>query len=132
MGSRRIAVLVVDDNEDVAGSLALLIDREADMECVGTVQSADGLIAAIKHWCPNIVLLDLSMPGTPPLMGMAQAIKIYPDVRFVVLSGYDDPETQDAAIDGGAWGFVSKHESGPVVLAAIRAVVAGKIVMRGK
>jgi two-component system response regulator DesR len=124
-----IKVLCVDDNLAVAGMFALQIGQEADMEYVGTLHSADGLVQAVAERRPGIVLLDMSMPGREPLEVLAEVAAKYPDTRVIVCSGYDDPATVNRAIEAGAWGYVSKDSTPEEILRAIREVGAGRFVL---
>jgi DNA-binding NarL/FixJ family response regulator len=131
-GAKPISVLVVDDSDDLASLLALLIDAEPDMACAGRLARADTLpdVAVCKK--PDVVLLDLTMPGRDPLEAMAEATARAPESRFVVLSGHDDPARVDDVIERGAWGFVSKHGDMPQILTAIRSVSAGRLYIQGR
>ena len=120
-------VLIVDDNDDMALMLQHLVGGEKDLACVGRLDRADALLETIAEKSPKIVLMDLTMPGRNPLVVMQEAGPKFPETRFVVLSGYDDPQYIDEALDHGAWGFVSKTGDIPAILAAIRAVAAGKV-----
>lgn len=130
MSNRKIQVLVVDDSDDLASMLGLLIDGEADMACVGNIGSADTLLDAVAEMKPEIVLMDLTMPGRDPLEAMADAIQRTPEVRFIVHSGYDDLVRVERAIDRGAWGFVSKHDDPQQIFDAIRSVAGGQVYLK--
>lgn len=124
--AKPISVLVVDDNADLASMLVNLINGEPDMVCTGALGSADKLLDTIVEIKPDVVLLDLTMPGRKPLDTVAEASQRAPDSRIIVLSGYDDPATMDRAMDQGAWGFVSKHGNMSDILRSIRTVAAGQ------
>lgn len=122
--TKPISVLVVDDNADLMSMLATLVDGEPDMVCAGTLASADKLLDTIMEIKPDVVLLDLTMPGRDPLDAVAEASQRAPDSRIIVLSGYDDQTTMDRAVDEGAWAFVSKHGDMLNILRSIRTVAA--------
>jgi chemotaxis response regulator CheB len=63
MDTPKISTLVVDDSADLAEMLAILISGEPDMACVGTLGNADELLQSVEKRQPNVVLLDLTMPG---------------------------------------------------------------------
>jgi len=92
---------------------------------VGKLASADSLASTLSALKPDIVLIDLTMPGRDPLDAIKQATSQFPTTRFIVLSGYDDQAVVERAVDQGAWGFVSKHDDILLVLSAIRTVAAG-------
>jgi DNA-binding NarL/FixJ family response regulator len=128
--TKPISVIVVDDNADFVSMLATLIDGESDMVCAGTLASADTLLETVVEIKPDVVLLDLTMPGRKPLDAVAEASQRVPDSRIIVLSGYDDQATVDRAVDQGAWGFVSKHGDVPDILRSIRAVAAAQMYLK--
>ena len=125
-----IRVLIVDDNDDLAGMLALLFGHEPDIFCVGRIPSADTLLATIERETPAVVILDLTMPGLCPMDAMAESCERFPDTRFVVLSGYDDQARVDEAVARGAWGFVAKDGDVNRVTAAVRAVSMGQVFLK--
>jgi DNA-binding NarL/FixJ family response regulator len=127
MSSDKTRVLVVDDSDDLAAMLAVVLDAEPDLECSGRLPSADDLAGALAEQKPDVVLMDLTMPGRDPMEAMADASARFPESRFVVLSGYDDPRRVDDAVSRGAWGFVSKHGDIDKLLGAIRAVAGGRV-----
>jgi DNA-binding NarL/FixJ family response regulator len=124
---RKIRVLCVDDNPGFARLLQVSIDLEPDMESAGRLHSADDLGEEIERSHPDIVLLDLNMPGLDPLTALADLCVRHPEVRFIVLSGYDDPEFVERALTAGARGYVTKGGSAgaPAFLEAIRRVAGG-------
>ncbi|HLU39049.1 MAG TPA: response regulator transcription factor [Planctomycetota bacterium] len=126
-------VLCVDDSMDIAELYRLLIDAEPDMRCVGVVTDPADVVATVARTGANQVLLDLTMPGpVTPLSVIRALAETSPDVRVVAFSGYDDEATQHAALDAGAWGFVSKHAGPSDVLDAIRQVATGNISLPGQ
>lgn len=121
-------VLLVDDSPDILSSLEMILDDESDLSCVGTLRSADELVSQVATQQPQVVVLDLTMPGRPPLEALVELRDRFPKTRVIVCSGYDDPATLDAVTDAGAWGFVNKHSDPDEILAAIRAVASGETV----
>ncbi|HYF13437.1 MAG TPA: response regulator transcription factor [Phycisphaerales bacterium] len=121
-----IRVLCVDDNTDLAEVVCAAIGAEPDMESVGTLHSANDLRREVESRQPDVVLIDLTMPGENPLAAIADAARHCPKTRAIVMSGHDDPATIDAATDSGAWGFVSKNGDMERIFHAIRAVARGE------
>ena len=130
MVERAIRVLCVDDNADLAEVYASVIDAEDDMETVGVLGSADTMCAVIGEKAASVVLVDLTMPGRPPLDAIEEAAGTHPGCRAIVISGYDDAKTVDDALQKGAWGFVSKHGEMETVLKAIRTVSRGEVFLQ--
>lgn len=128
-GSGKINVLVVDDAQDLTILYLNLINSEPDMACVGTLDSADGLTEEVDGKHVDVVLLDFTMAGKPPLEAIGELAESSPKTRVLVFSGYDDPATLNKALDAGAWGLVSKHEDPMSVITAIRRVAGGEVYM---
>lgn len=124
-----VRLLVVDDNRDLAELLAITLGGFPGIQLMGTRHSADDVLPALEQHPPDVVLIDLSMEGKPTLEAVREASARYPHIRFVIYSGYDDPETIAQAVDAGAWGFVSKHRGIEIVADAIRRVAAGELAL---
>lgn len=124
--SQQIRVLCVDDNEQLCHVLERLVKAQQDMVCVGCSDSADGLISEIELKQPHVVLMDLTMPGRDPLEVVREAAARFPETRTIVMSGYDDSERVDRAVESGAWGYLCKHGEVARILAAIREVAGGE------
>jgi two-component system, NarL family, invasion response regulator UvrY len=117
---KRISVLCVDDNADLMLVLTMLIASEDDMKSVGSLGSADDLVAAVEKLKPDVVMLDLTMPGRPPLDALRELSATAPETRVIAFSGHDDRQTVGQAIDAGACGLVSKHSNPADIISAIR------------
>ena len=127
----RIKVICVDDNADLAEMLEVLIRHEMDLEHLGTFDSGDRLVPAVEQLKPDVAIVDLTMAGRSPLIAVKEACERFPKTRSIMYSGRDDQPTITAAMDAGAWGFVSKHEHPVVLLDAVRRVARGEIVAPG-
>ncbi|MCW2579830.1 MAG: liaR2 [Blastococcus sp.] len=120
-----IRVLVVDDHPIVREGLAALLATVPDLEVVG--QAGDGGSAvrlAVQHR-PDVVLMDLNLPGVPGLEATRRLQRQAPDAAVLVLTMVDDDETVLAALRVGARGYLLKGAGQEEVIGAIRAVAAG-------
>lgn len=126
--NRKIRVMLVDDSRDVIEPLSYLIGVETDMECVGLLQSADGLGQRARDLAPDVLLIDARMPGRDSLEAIRELAAQLPEIRSVVYSGFEDRELIDSAVDASAWGWVRKGDDPALLFKAIRAVAAGKVV----
>lgn len=108
--NRWITTLVVDDDEFVLQSFPELITREPTIEVVGTAVDGMDALEKLKSSHPRLVLMDVRMP----LMGGVETAEIirsrFPDVRVVLMSGYDDEGMREAAASCGAAGFLPKMQ----------------------
>lgn len=120
-----IRVLCVDDNVFVAEGIRLKLAMSAGFEWVGHLQTADDLVQQVEILLPDIVLLDIDMPGRDSLAVLCELSAAGGRTRTVIVSGYDGDDYLDRAIEAGAWGFVSKNEGPQAIVEAIRTVAAG-------
>jgi two-component system nitrate/nitrite response regulator NarL len=110
MAARRapaISVLVVDDHRTFAEALALAVRLERDMEAEVASTGIDAVdIAERDH--PNVVLLDIEMPGMGGIETIRRMRETYPDAKIVILSAHEDDLVKARAVEAGAIGYVSK------------------------
>ena len=120
-----IRVLVVDDHAVVRAGLRRVLDAESDIETVGEAANADrAVFEAIEHK-PDVVLMDVMMPGKSGIEGMPALLQAVPDAKVLILSMQDDPRYVQEAFDAGASGYVLKEAADTEVVAAVRAVAGG-------
>ena len=120
-----IRVLVVDDHAVVRSGLRLLIDAESDMETVGEAGNVRNAIFEARSTNPDLILMDVVMPGESGLEGVPKLLHEHPDVKVLVLSMQDDPRYVREAFAVGASGYVLKEAADTEVVTAIREVAAG-------
>jgi DNA-binding NarL/FixJ family response regulator len=124
---RRLKVLVVDDHRLMVDAIRVTLEREDDISVVGDADSGEQLIPLVGQTGPDVVLLDVRMPGMDGLTVLEQVRQRYPSVAVVMLSGIDDPALVRAALERGAAAFVLKHVDPRDLAAAVRQVVKGSI-----
>jgi two-component system, NarL family, response regulator NreC len=120
-----IRVLVVDDHAVVRSGLRLLIDAEPDLETVGEAGDVRGAIFETRATKPDLVLLDVTMPGESGLEGIPKLLHEHADVKILILSMEDDPRYVREAFAAGASGYVLKEAADAEVVTAIREVGGG-------
>ncbi len=123
-----VKILLVDDEARLRQAWERLLASTPDVRLVGMLPNADKVLAAIEDVAPDIVLLDLTMPGKDPLEAIREMTKAHPDVRTVVYSARRDPESLREAFDAGAWAFVDKLSSPGDMLSTIQRVAKGEVV----
>jgi two-component system response regulator NreC len=120
-----IRVLIVDDHAIVRSGLRLLLEREDDIECVGEAGSAEEAIRAARRETPDVILLDVVMPGQSGIEAAPAILAAAPDAKLLVLSMQDDPSYVREAFGSGAMGYVLKEAAEAEVVQAIREVAHG-------
>jgi DNA-binding NarL/FixJ family response regulator len=120
-----IRVLIVDDHAIVRGGLTALLGTTEDLVVVG--EAADGLEAVelATELSPDVVLMDLSMPGADGVKATTGVLQARPDTHVLVLTSFSEQRWILEALEAGADGYLLKHSEPEVILAGIREVVAG-------
>jgi two-component system response regulator NreC len=121
-----IRVLIVDDHAVVRAGLRRVLDAEADIETVGEAPSAERAVFEALESKPDVVLMDVVMPGKSGIDGLPALLQAVPDVRVLMLSMQDDPRYVREAFEAGASGYVLKEAADTDVVDAVRAVAAGE------
>lgn len=122
----RIRVLIADDHAVLRAGLTLLINAQSDMEVVGEAGDAPATVRNAQATVPEVVLLDLSMPGNRATQTIEDLVRVAPKSRVLVLTMHDDPAYMQAALRAGASGFIVKKAADVELLTAIRAVHHGR------
>jgi DNA-binding NarL/FixJ family response regulator len=120
-----IRVLVVDDHAVVRAGLRRVLDAEPDIETVGEAADADRAVYEAIEQKPDVVLMDVVMPGKSGIEGMPALLQAAPAAKVLVLSMQDDPRYVREAFDAGAQGYVLKEAADTEVVEAVRAVASG-------
>jgi DNA-binding NarL/FixJ family response regulator len=121
-----IRVLIVDDHSVVRTGLRRIVDSEDDLETVGEAADAERAVYEAIETKPDVVLLDVMMPGKTGIEGLPALLQAVPGARVLVLSMQDDPRYVREAFDAGASGYVLKEAADTEVVGAIRAVAGGE------
>lgn len=121
-----IDVLVVDDHAMMRAGLRRVIAGAGDMRVIGMAADGAQALAALTTSRPDVVLMDLSMPGMDGLAATRRITESYPDVNVLVLTSYADQQRVVEALDAGAIGYVLKDAAPGALLADIRWAAQGQ------
>ena len=123
-----IRVLVVDDHPLFRDGLTALLDTLADVEVVGDAGYGEAAVSRAIELRPDVVLMDLNLPGTPGLEATRRIVTAIPGCAVLVVTMLADDASIAAAVRVGARGYVLKEAGQDEVLAAIRTVASGGVV----
>jgi two-component system nitrate/nitrite response regulator NarL len=131
MMASRIRVLLVDDHSLFREGLCSLLSAQPDIEVVG--QAGDGLEALVmaRELRPDLILMDVTMPGMDGLEAMERIIEILPDCKIVMLTVHDDQDRLFEAIKGGAVGYVLKSTASGALIPMLRGAMRGEAAIGG-
>jgi two-component system, NarL family, response regulator NreC len=121
-----VRVLIVDDHAIVRAGLRRVLDAEEDIETVAEAPNAERAVFEAMEHRPDVVLLDIVMPGKSGIEGMPALLEAVPETKVLVLSMQDDPRYVREAFEAGASGYVLKEAADAEVVGAVRAVAAGE------
>lgn len=120
-----IRVAIVEDQREVREGLALLIGHTPGYQCRGTFGSVEEAMGQMKTACPDVVLVDIGLPGMTGIEGIRVMKALCPQAQFLVLSVYDDDRRIFDAMCAGACGYLLKKTPPPRILDAVREVHSG-------
>ena len=122
-----ISLVLVDDHRVVTHSLKLYLESFDDMRVVGIAATGEEVLARVDEWQPQVVLVDLLMPGgIDGLETTRRIVQRKPDVRVVALTASIDEARMMGVLRAGATGYVRKDADPETLLAAVRAVARGR------
>jgi len=122
-----IKVLLVDDHSLLRSGLKLMLEPEHDINVVAEAQTAIQAISLTQELQPDVVLLDLTMPGMSGLDAIRSLHEVSPKCQILILTMHDDESYLRSALSAGAAGYILKKAADEELLAAIRAVARGEL-----
>jgi two-component system chemotaxis response regulator CheB len=125
--ARRIQVVLADDHKIVLAGLRALLEGEPDIAVVACSEDGAGAIRAAAELAPDVVVMDVRMPGIDGVEATRQILASMPDIRVVALSAETDPNSVDRMVRAGASGYLTKHRAFHELVQAIHHVMQGKI-----
>lgn len=121
-----IHILLVDDHHLVRAGITQLLALIPDMKVVGDAESGEEALQRIKEKDPDIVLMDLKMPGMGGLEATRKCVRLYPNVKIIALTACVEEPLPTKVLQAGAKGYLSKSIRAEELVQAIRMVHAGK------
>jgi two-component system, NarL family, response regulator NreC len=120
-----IQILIADDHGVMRAGLRALLEDEPEMQVVGEAASGEDALHLASRYLPDIVLLDIGMPGMDGIETTRRLKKDLPQIRILILSVYEDESLLREAVRAGASGYVIKRAAEEELIAAIQAVSRG-------
>jgi two-component system, NarL family, response regulator NreC len=123
---KKIGVELIDDHAVVRAGVRMLIEYQADMEVVAEAANAVDGVRLARELRPDIVLLDIGLPGCSGLDAIGPVLEASPKSKILILSTHDNQAYLRLALTAGAAGYVAKEASASELTQAIRTVAAGR------
>lgn len=121
-----INIVIADDHQLIREGVKKIIRSPRDMRIVGEAATIEETLSLIQRHLPDIVLLDLSLPGHDGLEGLAKVRGQFPDMPILVLSMYPEERFATRALKIGAAGYLTKAMAAEELITAIRKIISGK------
>ena len=119
-------VLIVDDHPMVTEGIQAILESYDDIDVVGTLGSGQEAVDQVNALTPDVILLDLNMPGLSGLSATEMILEVRPETRIVILSMHDSPEYISTALSHGAKGYILKDVPTDEIKLAIERVMDGQ------
>ena len=120
-----ITVSIVEDNDQLRGTLARVLSRAEGFQCLGQYASAEAALEALPNERPNVVLMDINLPGMNGVECVRRLKEVLPETQVVMLTVYEDTENIFNALAAGAAGYLLKRTKSAELLEALRDVNKG-------
>jgi len=125
-----IRVVVVDDHALHRDGTRQILDAHPDLLVVGDASSGEVALALINQLRPDVVLMDIRLPGMNGIEVTRRLTRDHPEVHVLMVSAYDEDEYVRGALEAGAAGYLSKTAPGKELVQAVRAVAGGTSVLQ--
>jgi DNA-binding NarL/FixJ family response regulator len=122
----KVTVLLVDDHAVVREGYKRLLERRGDIVVVGEAANAEDAHRLFTELSPQVVVMDIAMPGVSGVEAMRRMLTEQPDTRVLIFSMYEDAIFAHRALQAGACGYVTKASAPNVLVEAVHAVARGK------
>lgn len=125
----KIRVMIVEDDRDMRTTLQYIISSSDALTCVGAYGSCESGLPAIEEDQPDVVLMDINLPGMSGIEGVKQISLFAPEIKVIMLTVYQDDDNIFRSICAGAVGYLQKRTSKDILLSSITEVMSGGAAM---
>lgn len=123
--SHKVTLFLVDDHPTIRDGLKLCLSAYEDIEVIGEAGSGLEALEKLQHQIPDVILMDVSLPGINGIDTTELVIEKFPDVKVLVFSMHDDAEFVTNAVEIGARGYILKNTNSAEIYCAIQAIYNG-------
>lgn len=124
-----IKVAIVEDSKTTREGLKTIIDLSPEYRCTGAYETAEEALRVLPRQAPEVVLMDIQLPGMSGIECVFQLKRLLPDVLVIMVTVYEDPDRIFSALRAGASGYMLKRSAPEQVITAIREVREGGVPM---
>jgi NarL family two-component system response regulator LiaR len=124
-----LRVLLVEDHRMFADAIRVLLEAAEGMDWAGTAETGELAVESCADVCPDVILMDIELPGIDGIETTRRVREVCPDVRVVAITAYPHDTVMTRAIEAGACGFVTKTQSADQLIDVFRRAAAGEIVV---
>lgn len=122
-----VRILLVDDHTLVRSGLRLLLEKESDIDVIGEAESAEDAISQAADICPDIILMDISLPDMDGVEATSQICQQCPSARIIALTMHPEDTYLFSFLEAGGLGYVRKSAADRELIQAVRTVLKGDI-----
>jgi DNA-binding NarL/FixJ family response regulator len=122
-------IIIVDDQELVRLGLRMVINSQSDLKVTGEAGDGAQAITAARVLRPDVMLMDIRMPDVDGVLAARQIVREEPGAKIILITTFDLDDYVEAGLEAGVRGFLLKDATPAQLLAAIRAVKAGELVL---
>lgn len=115
-----ITVSIIEDHDDIRKTLALIVNKADGFSCISTYGDCESALKTIEEDQPDVILMDIGLPGMSGIEGVKRIRKIVPDTEIIMVTVYQDDKRVFEALCAGACGYLTKNVSPARLLAAIQ------------
>jgi DNA-binding NarL/FixJ family response regulator len=128
----KVNVAIVEDDDDTRRSWAKLLNAHPRIKCVGTCESAEAALREVPQWNPQVILMDINLPGMSGIQCTMLLKEILPKAHILMLTAYSDNDYVFEALQAGASGYLLKSTTSAELIRSILEVVDGGAPMTGQ
>ena len=126
---KKICYIICEDNNDYRESLVAFLDEYEELVCCGSFANADNVIEKINSCKPDVVLMDIDMPGTNGIDALKEIKQVFPGMEIIILTVFEDRENVFEAVCAGASGYLLKNITPDLIAHSIKEVITGGAAM---